>query len=170
MWQARNDRTPVSVTLKRKRSVGRRKANHHIKKKSRPVSPCSTRLCCWLLAGAQRNSLVASVNITFRITEPEPPCVDLTHFLGPCCIACSSNGQNKRPSCLPWPKWGEIIINLEEQAICKLSVKPLFWPLGKPEKANISSKEAAQSGPKEDMGCRSWCGMMRDVEMKYLLQ
>lgn len=52
----------------------------------------SASLCCWLLAGAQRNSLVASVNITFRITAPEPPRVDLTQFLGPRCVACGSNG------------------------------------------------------------------------------
>lgn len=52
----------------------------------------SASLCCWLLAAAQRNSLVASVNITFRITAPEPPCVDLTQFLGPRCVACGSNG------------------------------------------------------------------------------
>lgn len=52
----------------------------------------SASLCCWLLAVAQRNSLVASVNITFRITAPEPLCVDLTQFLGPRCVACGSDG------------------------------------------------------------------------------
>lgn len=86
---------------KKKKSTRRSKdrVNHHIKKKIKEdVEHASLLLApllsasCWLLAVAQRNSLVASVNITFRITAPEPPCVDLTQFLGPRCVACGSDG------------------------------------------------------------------------------
>ena len=98
---------------KRRRVRGevRGEVNHHVKKNKKKQTKKQEKkeskierlsmslsfslrssLPLWLLAVAQRNSLVASVNITFRITAPEPPCVDLTQFLGPRCVACGSNG------------------------------------------------------------------------------
>lgn len=117
---------------------GGERVNHHIKRRVGYVSLLlapllSASLCCWLLAAAQRNSLVASVNITFGITVPEPPCVDLTQFLGPCCVAWGFNGQNNRSWCLSvtWVRDHRgIRVILERPEIWWGSVRSFSCPMG----------------------------------------